>query len=78
MVPLGNRTTKVAALELLVAVAAGISLFGTRPWESATERAHRICAECGLSTDETDQLIDGVRHSTLTQDENLQLFYDMF
>lgn len=47
-------------------------------WESARERAHRLCAECGLSADETDELIDGVRHSTLTRDENLQLFYAMF
>ena len=62
----------------MLLVAFAIWLLVARPWESATERAHRLCAECGLSTDETDQLIDGVRHSTLTRDESQQLFYDTF
>ena len=50
----------------------------TRPWESDIERAHRLCGACGLPTNEINQLIDDVRHSTLAREENLELFYATF
>ncbi len=67
----------VVVVTLMVA---GVALWVSSrcPWESATERAHRICGECGLRSDETDQLIGDMQHSTLTREENLELFYATF
>jgi hypothetical protein len=49
-----------------------------RPWESPATRAHRLCSECGLGVDEIDLLVDTMRHSTLTKEQNLELFYATF
>ena len=64
----------VCLLMALAAVAAVYTVMYTRPWESAIERAHRLCRVCGLEADEIDGLIANVRHSTLTGEQNLELF----
>ncbi len=47
-------------------IALGIgTVFHVRPWETATDRAHRLCLPCGLSADEVDRLIDDCQNSTL-------------
>ena len=60
-------------------VALGV-VFSPRP-ESAltpTDVAHRICDACGLDSSEVDQLIDTMRQSTLSREEDLDLFRDTF
>ena len=54
------------------------AIFWRRPWESDTQRAHRLCEGCGLGPGDVGGLIDNVRHSTLTREENLDLFYGTF
>ncbi len=49
-----------------------------RPFESPRDKALRLCGECGLEAAEIDWLIDGSRHTTLTQAENLALFRAQF
>ena len=44
----------------------------------AIDLAYRICDACGLDVAEIDQLIDDIRHSALTREENLDLFRDTF
>ena len=69
------------AVCLLIAVAVVAAVYAAmyaRPWESDTQRAHRLCEGCGLGPGEVDGLIDNVRHSTLTREENLELFYGTF
>ena len=43
-----------------------------------TEIAYQTCGSCGLTTAEIDGLIDTARHSTLSRQENLDLFHDTF
>ena len=49
-----------------------------RPFESSRDKALRLCGECGLGVAEIDGLIDDMRHTTLTRDENLTLFRAQF
>ena len=42
------------------------------------QRAHRICGQCGLGPVVVDELIDTMRHSTLTREQNLELFFGTF
>lgn len=49
-------------------------LFLARPWESPTERAHRLCTECGLSTAEVTWLIGVMQESPKTRTELLEEF----
>ena len=41
-------------------------------------RSYQECRPCGLSGTEIDALIDTMRHSTLSRDGNLELFYATF
>jgi hypothetical protein len=50
----------LSALIICLAFIAAV-LFQTRPWESAADRAHGLCDECGLSADEIDALINTMR-----------------
>ena len=67
----GYRRFAVCLLIGIGIAGAVYSAFWLRPWESAVERAQRLCSQCGLVADEIDRLIDTRRHSTLTRDENL-------
>lgn len=49
-----------------------------RPWESRTDVAYRICGACGFDSSEVDQLIGTARHSTLSHEENLELYRSTF
>ena len=56
---MSNRLKLIAAVVLLViAIPAGRWVRHARPWETSTQRAHRLCSECGLDDDEIDRLID--------------------
>ncbi len=48
------------------------------PWETLTQRAHRLCDECGLDDDEIDRLIDEFRDPRLSREQALALFFDTF
>ncbi len=66
----------VAVVLVVSAIPAGRWVRHTRPRESATERAHRLCSECGLTPAEIDRLIDPFSHPTLTRGPAIELFYD--
>ena len=55
-----------------------MGLVFVRPFESPRDKALRLYGECGLGSDEIDQLIDDARHTTLTRAENLALFRKQF
>ena len=71
-----SRKTIIVMLTL---VALGV-VFSPRPErpETPTDVAYRICEACGLARSEIDRLIDDMLHSTLTREENLQLFRATF
>jgi hypothetical protein len=46
-----------AAFSVLAAIPAGRWVWHTRPRESATERAHRVCGAYGLGADEIDRVL---------------------
>ena len=68
----------LAFFAVVVAWPTGRWVRNTRPWESATERAYRTCSECGLDAGEVDRLIDTMRHSALTREQGLELFFSTF
>ncbi len=78
MFPRFNRFQSVLASVLVAVLIVGLRIAAERPWESATTRAHRLCSECGLTAGEVDGLIETMRLSTLTREENLELFYATF
>ena len=71
-----SRKTIIVMVTL---VALGVTFWSRseRP-PSPTDLAYRVCSACGLDSSEIDQLIDDMRHSTLTREENLDLFHDTF
>ena len=76
-----TRRTKVAlsAAMIPIAVVAGLWLRWSRPWESPTMHAYRVCAECSdLSPDEVDRQIDTVRLAPGTREDKLRLFRGQF
>ncbi len=46
--------------------------------ESPSDRAYRLCGQCGLEASEVDTLIDNARHSGLTRDEQIRLFEEAY
>lgn len=42
--------------------------------ESLSDRAYRLCGQCGLEPDDVDTLIDNSRRAKLTREEQIQLF----
>ena len=76
---MANRLKLIAAVVLVViAIPGGRWVRHTRPWESPTERAHRLCRECGLDDDEIDRLIAEKRIAGQTREQELDLFYATF
>lgn len=73
-----SKRVVALAVVILAVCGATVWLSKARPWESSTERAHRLCGECGFGPHEIEQLIDDVRHSTSMREENLELFYATF
>ena len=75
-----NRRVKVAlsAAAIPIAVVVGLNTIYYRPFESPTQRAYRLCGECGWARNEIDWLIDANRYSTLTREQSLELFRDQF
>lgn len=69
-----TRRTKVilAALCLPAALALGLAIRWTRPWESPGQRAVRICRECGLSVPDIEGLIKTMRSSPGSREEKLR------
>lgn len=67
----------IAGLVTLV-LAAAVFTYRWHPLETATERAHRLCRQCGRTSDHVDWLIDAVRSSTLDRRESLQLHREQF
>ncbi len=63
---------------VLIAVPAGRWVRHTLRWQSPTERAHRLCRECGLDDDQINRLIDTKRDAGLTREEELNLLYAPF
>ena len=61
----------------LMSVAAAYVLL-TRPCETQTMTAYRICARCGLENmSKVDLLIENARNSKLTRDQQHALFYQV-
>ncbi len=52
--------------------------FPRPPLGITLDRAHRLCRACGLTDDRTDQLIDSARYSTLSRQQNIELFFGTF
>lgn len=76
---MGNRTRLVfVALLVPLSLGAGLWLRFNRPWESPTERAFRICRECGLEDNEITSLIETKSRSTLTREREIELYRDTF
>ena len=74
-----NAVMRLLAIMLALAVAVFVvRRFGARPQETPTDVAYRICGACGLDAAEVDKLIDDARRSTLSREENLQLFRATF
>lgn len=66
---MARRINLAGAVALVVlAIPAGRWLRHAKPWESAKERAHRLCGECGLTPEEINGLIDELKDATLSGD----------
>ncbi|MGB2987404.1 MAG: hypothetical protein WBE26_16180 [Phycisphaerae bacterium] len=60
--PIGKRLVQLAVLMLPIALPVFAFCFHVRPWESATDRAHRLCRTfAGLNADEVDKFIERMR-----------------
>ena len=76
-----TRRTKVAlsAAMIPIAVVAGRWLRWSRPWESPTQRAYRVCRQCSdLEPTEVDDQIIAVRLAPGTREDKLRLFREQF
>ncbi len=71
---MAKRSTKAVVGMLSVLFAVSGWLFLTRPWESPTERAYRVCSGCGLSNTEVAWLIGVMRESPKIRAELLEDF----
>ena len=73
-----HAKTILAAAMIPIAFGAGLWLRFTKPWESPTGRAHRLCRACGLDDAEIKWLIDAKSGTEQTREQELELFYDTF
>lgn len=71
-------TVIVAAALIPTALIAGRWLRSARPWETPVDRAHRLCAGCGLKAGEVDRMIDDAAHSTLDREGMVKLWEATF
>lgn len=69
-----TATTRRAILIVTIAAVVVWAWQQRTPKESPTERAYRVCAECGLDPSEVDRLIESARQSTLGREQNLELY----
>lgn len=60
---------------LVIVAAVLIPALRIRDVETATERAYRICGECGLEPDEIDRQIENKSRSTLSREEEIKLYH---
>ena len=72
-----RRRLTLAGVVVLVALGVTFRPRSERP-ATPTDVAYRICGACGLDVAEVDGLIDTMRHSMLSREENLDLFRDTF
>lgn len=75
---MARHTSLIMAAPVIVACAFSLWWFQTRPFETTVRRAYRLCGECGLERGDITGLIDTMRHSTLTREQSLNLFYGQF
>ncbi len=75
---MAERSSKIVGAMLPVLAAITGWLILARPSKSPTERAYRLCGECGLTVPEVDWLIDANKNSTLTREQSLELFHATF
>ncbi len=74
-----NRTkVTLSVLCLPVALALGLALRWTRPWESPDQRAVRLCRQCGLADAKIEWLMDTMRDSPASREKKLEAFYATF
>ena len=70
-----RRVILVAIIVMTVLlVAERTALKVSRLNETLTARAHRICRGCGLTDEEIDVLIDTMRGSVLTREQEVELW----
>ena len=75
---MAKRMAQALACLFLLTFGVGVWIVFARPFESARDKALRLCGECGLDPAEIDGLIDDLRHTTLTRAENLALFREQY
>ncbi len=70
---------------LAVAFCAAVAAWPVGRWvrqtglrETPTQRAHRLCSECGLDDDEIDRLMDDLGDPALTRAQALAVFFGTF
>ncbi len=64
---------RIIRLVLLAAIAIVVASQYLR--ETTTKRAYRICAACGLEPDEIDRQIENKSQSTLSREEEINLYH---
>ena len=67
------RTAFYVLVFVVVALAA-VDIGFRSEGETAAERAHRICTDCGLSESEIDEMIRNKRESSLTREQEIRAF----
>lgn len=71
----GKRVLLGLPVPLVLLILVGVWLSGLGwPGETLVERAHRMCADCGISGEEIDALIDNGRHSRISREESIRLW----
>ena len=50
----------------------------TPPAESPIDLAYRLCGECGIEPGEVNAFIENLQHSTLTREQELDRFRELF
>ncbi len=67
-----------AAATVPLGLGLGLWLRFERPWESPTERAVRLCVECGHEEDGVFQMIGNVQLRERTREGEIAAFRDLF
>ena len=62
----------------IASACSGVTWYYNRYRLSPLEFAYATCGPCELTHAEVDELIDTMRHSTLTREQNRGLFFDTF
>jgi len=75
---LGPGTRLAILLLALAAIIAGVNALRGRRAEDPGERAYRLCGDCGLSQQKTEPLIETMRTSPRTREQELEAFRTTF